>query len=246
MRTSKITLAALAVATIALSAPAEASHHHRTAQFGPGPGFIDAAAIPAYPSGHRAKVHRVRHQAVRHRVASTTSTHLADDEDDRAQRPSQAISVDGIARSIKTYTPEREAEVQSRVGCRNGTVRVSTAYGIGICVDPRFASRFQAFFAALKASGARVTNIVCQAYGHAPGSNHIGGGACDVNQTAKGRTIGPMYHAGGMIRAAGLYDGCAFRDCGHVEAMRGLYNYGGTRLSARSHYRHHRVRYAYR
>ena len=245
MRISRIILAALAVATVALSAPAEASHH-RTAQFGPGPGFVDAAAIPAYPSDRQARPRHPRSRAVARRAGKPATAHRADDELSRHERPSPDVSGDEIARSIKTYTPEREAEAQSRTGCRNGTVRVSTAYGIGICVDPRFASRFQAFFAALKASGARVTNIVCQAYGHAPGSNHVGGGACDVNQTAKNRTIGPMYHAGGMIRDAGLYDGCSFGDCGHVEAMRGLYNYGGTRLSARSHYRHHRVRYAYR
>ena len=121
--------------------------------------------------------------------------------------------------------------------CRNNTVREVTAYGIAICVDSRFASNFLSFFSALKSSGARVTSIVCQAYGHAPGSNHVGGGACDVNQRAKNRTIPAMYRAGAMIRAAGLYDGCAFRDCGHVEAMRGLGNYGGRTFAARAHRR---------
>lgn len=125
--------------------------------------------------------------------------------------------------------------------CRHNTIRVTTAFNLDICVDPRFAARFQAFFAALKSSGCHVTEIVCQAYGHAPGSNHIGGGACDVNQRAKNRTIACMYHASTMIRSAGLYDGCAFHDCGHVEAMRGLGNYGGTIVSARRH-RHHPVR----
>lgn len=121
--------------------------------------------------------------------------------------------------------------------CVHGTILVPTAYGIDICVDPRFAGRFQSFFQSLKDSGARVTEIICQAYGHAPGSNHIGGGACDVNQRARNRTIPAMYHAGALIRAAGLYDGCSFHDCGHVEAMRGLGNYGERTLSARS--RHH-------
>ena len=126
--------------------------------------------------------------------------------------------------------------------CVNNTIKVSTAYGIDICVDPTYASKFQAFFSALHSTGARVTSIICQAYGHAPGSNHIGGGACDVNQTARNRTIPAMYHAGSLIRAAGLYDGCSFRDCGHIEAMRGLGNYGGGRtLSAK---RHSRKQYA--
>lgn len=122
--------------------------------------------------------------------------------------------------------------------CAHNTVATQTAYGITICVDPVHASKFVAFFASLHARGVKVTNIVCQAYGHAPGSNHLGGGACDVNQRARNRTIPAMYHAGDLIRAAGLYDGCAFRDCGHVEAMRGLGHYGGTTLAARSHIRH--------
>jgi hypothetical protein len=117
-----------------------------------------------------------------------------------------------------------------------------TAYGIGICVDPRYASNFQSFFESLKASGAKVTNIVCQAYGHARGSNHDGGGACDVNQRRKNVTIPAMYHAGAMIRAAGLHDGCNFRDCGHIEAMTGLCNYG---QCSQYSVRHHR-RYASR
>lgn len=235
----RIIMAALAVATIAISAPAEA-RYHSTAQFSPGHGVIDAAAIPTYPTERQARSPHGHRQAINHRRWRDRM----DANGNKAQRASVEPRQAESAPSIKTYTPERQAEAQSRVGCRNGTVREVTAYGIGVCVDPRFASRFLAFFAALKASGARVTSIVCQAYGHVPGSNHIGGGACDVNQTAKNRTIQAMHHAGGMIRAAGLYDGCSFRDCGHVEAMRGLGNYGGTRLSARSH--HRRVRYAYR
>jgi hypothetical protein len=234
---SRITLATLAVATIAFSAPADA-RGHRTAQFGP---MFDAAAAPAYPMERQARTRHGRRQAVRHRRERVRLDANANEAQPAPVEPRQGES----GRSIKTYTPERQADAQSRVGCRNGTIRVSTAFGLGICVDPRFASKFQTFFSALKASGARVTAIVCQAYGHAPGSNHIGGGACDVNQTAKNRTIGAMYHAGDMIRAAGLYDGCSFSDCGHVEAMRGLGNYGGT-MSARRHHRHHHVRYAYR
>ncbi len=137
--------------------------------------------------------------------------------------------------------------------CRNGTVQRSTAFGIDVCVDPHFADKFVAFFSSLKASGCHVREIVCQAYGHRPGSNHVGGGACDVDQRAKNRTSSCMYHAGDMIKEAGLFDGCSFRDCGHVEAMRGLGHYGATRVYAarRSHHhyaavrRHHRVRLAY-
>jgi hypothetical protein len=131
-------------------------------------------------------------------------------------------------------------DANGNVSCAHDTVRVQTAYGISVCVDPRHSAKFLAFFASLKARGCEVHSIVCQAYGHAPGSNHIGGGACDVDQRARNRTSACMYHAGDLIRAAGLYDGCSFRDCGHVEAMRGLGNYGTTRTyAARSHHRRH-------
>lgn len=141
----------------------------------------------------------------------------------------------------KSVHHERLSSVEdanANKSCKHNTVARQTAYGIAICVDPTYADKFVGFFAALHARGVKVTQITCQAYGHAPGSNHIGGGACDVNQRARNRTIAAMYHAGDLIRAAGLYDGCAFRDCGHVEAMRGLGNYGGTRTySARSRHR---------
>lgn len=127
-------------------------------------------------------------------------------------------------------------DANANLACRNSTVQRQTAYGINICVDPVYADKFVNFFSALHARGVNVTDIVCQAYGHVRGSNHEGGGACDVNQTGKNRTIPAMYHAGDLIRAAGLYDGCSFRDCGHVEAMRGLGHYGFTRTyAARSH-----------
>lgn len=137
------------------------------------------------------------------------------------------------------HTYRHHGDANGNLICRNNTVERVTAYGIRICVDPRFAERFLTFFAGLKARGVRVTSIVCQAYGHAPGSNHIGGGACDVNQRARNRTIPAMYHAGDLIRAAGLYDGCSFRDCGHVEAMRGLGNYGSRTFAARRHRHSH-------
>jgi hypothetical protein len=29
---------------------------------------------------------------------------------------------------------------------------------------------------------------------------------------------------GDIIKKAGLYDGCSFKDCGHIEAVRGTHN----------------------
>jgi hypothetical protein len=129
--------------------------------------------------------------------------------------------------------------------CAHNTISVQTAYGISICVDPKHSDKFVKFFASLKERGCAVKEIVCQAYGHAPGSNHIGGGACDVDQRSRNRTSACMYHASDLIRAAGLYDGCSFRDCGHVEAMRGLGNYGTTRTYAARSHRHTRIARTY-
>lgn len=64
MRTSTIILTALAVAIIAISAPAEAKHHY-TAQRYSQP--LDVAAVPAYPIEH-ATAYRQPRQTARHRV----------------------------------------------------------------------------------------------------------------------------------------------------------------------------------
>ena len=106
-------------------------------------------------------------------------------------------------------------------------VTVQTAYGFNITVHPAYASKFQKFFALLKEHGYKVpANITkCWApYGtHVPGSNHYIGAACDI-QT--GWNCGPafVYHMDDIVKQAGLYSGCTFRDCGHVEAVRGTHN----------------------
>jgi hypothetical protein len=105
-------------------------------------------------------------------------------------------------------------------------VKVKTAYGFPITVHPIDAFKFLKFFALLKAHGYKVNpNIVgCDSPGgHTSGSNHHIGRACD-NQWARNKAPAYMYHVGALIRQAGLYDGCSFRDCGHVEAVRGLHN----------------------
>jgi len=33
-----------------------------------------------------------------------------------------------------------------------------------------------------------------------------------------------VYHMNDIVVQAGLYNGCSFRDCGHVEAVRGTHN----------------------
>lgn len=109
---------------------------------------------------------------------------------------------------------------------RAGMIRVITAYGKPITVNPVDASKFLKFFALLHERGYKINWGIVGCYasgGHKSGSNHHIGRACDI-QTGWNRAPDFMFHVGDLIRQAGLYDGCSFGDCGHVEAVRGLYN----------------------
>lgn len=86
MRTSTITLAALAVATIALSVPAEA-RHHRNAQFYP---IFDAAAAPAYPIEHQDRAPRAS-RAVSRSVEPAETAHHSQEEAEPARQPSHGL-----------------------------------------------------------------------------------------------------------------------------------------------------------
>jgi hypothetical protein len=105
-------------------------------------------------------------------------------------------------------------------------VTVQTAYGFNITVHPAYASKFLKFYALLKEHGYKVDARINRCFargGHVPGSNHYIGAACD-NQTGWNKAPAYMYHVGDLIRQVGLYDGCRFGDCGHVEAVRGTHN----------------------
>lgn len=105
-------------------------------------------------------------------------------------------------------------------------VTVQTAYGFTITVHPAYASNFLKFYALLKEHGYKVDARINKCFsrsGHISGSNHYIGAACD-NQYGHNRAPAYMYHVGDLIRQAGLYDGCSFGDCGHVEAVRGTHN----------------------
>jgi hypothetical protein len=105
-------------------------------------------------------------------------------------------------------------------------VTVQTAYGFNITVHPAYASKFLKFYALLKEHGYKVDARINRCFargGHVPGSNHYIGAACD-NQTGWNKAPAYMYHIGDLIRQVGLYDGCRFGDCGHVEAVRGTHN----------------------
>jgi hypothetical protein len=105
-------------------------------------------------------------------------------------------------------------------------VKVKTVQGIYITVHPAYAHKFLRLFEILAENKVNVPKdlVGCYARGHhVRGSNHYIGAACDI-QTGWNRTIPAMYHAGKWIKEAGLYDGCSFGDCGHVESIRGTHN----------------------
>ena len=106
-------------------------------------------------------------------------------------------------------------------------VTVQTAYGFNITVHPAYASKFQKFFALLKERGYKVPANITKCWAprgtHVPGSNHYIGAACDI-QTGWNRGPEFVYHMNDIVIKAGLFNGCSFRDCGHVEAVRGTHN----------------------
>jgi hypothetical protein len=164
-----------------------------------------------------------RHRHHRAQVTAYAVTGCEYDNDGRV------ICGKAVERYSKPAPRIRTASRSKRVVDANanrvtGLVTVNTAAGIKITVHPAFAHKFQTLIASLVAQGHKPRFITCYAKGHVSGSNHHWGGACDIDQTAWNRTSGFMYHAGNAIRSAGLYDGCSFRDCGHVEAMRGTHN----------------------
>jgi hypothetical protein len=106
-------------------------------------------------------------------------------------------------------------------------VTVQTAYGFNITVHPAYAGKFQKFFALLKEHGYKVPANITKCWAphgtHVAGSNHYIGAACDI-QTGWNRGPEFVYHMNDIVIQAGLYNGCTFRDCGHVEAVRGTHN----------------------
>ena len=106
-------------------------------------------------------------------------------------------------------------------------VTVQTAYGFNITVHPAYASKFQKFFALLKERGYKVPGNITKCWAphgtHVAGSNHYIGAACDI-QTGWNRGPQFVYHMNDIVEQAGLFNGCSFHDCGHVEAVRGTHN----------------------
>jgi hypothetical protein len=130
-------------------------------------------------------------------------------------------------RGRHTGTSERKPHHVVDANGNSMLVTVQTAYGFNITVHPSYASKFLKFFALLKERGYRVPANITRCWAprgtHVAGSNHYIGAACDI-QTGWNRGPAFVYHMDDIVKQAGLYSGCTFRDCGHVEAVRGLHN----------------------
>lgn len=214
--------------------------------------FLAAFAVPAQAKSAKVQISseqtydfsarrkRVVHRKVKRirtdRVPTMASTSCLSDNNGRTiclgaadsyqyAQPERTIVMHGTLTITKRIHKRTEAKRGGLIAdIKSRLVTVATAAGIKITVHPAFAAQFQAFIADLVSQGHKPRFITCYARGHVSGSNHHWGGACDVDQTGWNRTSAFMYHAGNTIRANGLYDGCSFRDCGHVEAMRGTHN----------------------
>jgi len=126
-----------------------------------------------------------------------------------------------------TGTSERKPHNVVDANGNRMLVTVQTAYDFNITVNPAYASKFLKFFALLKERGdkvpANITGCWAPRGTHVAGSNHYIGAACDI-QTGWNRGPAFIYHMDDIVKQAGLYSARTFRDCGHVEAVRGTHN----------------------
>jgi hypothetical protein len=129
--------------------------------------------------------------------------------------------------SSHVRTSERKSRRAVDANGNSLMVTVQTAYGFNITVHPAYASKFQKFFALLKERGYKVPANITKCWAphgtHVAGSNHYIGAACDI-QTGWNRGPQFVYHMNDIVEQAGLFNGCSFHDCGHVEAVRGTHN----------------------
>ncbi len=258
---TKIIMAALAVVSIAtLTVPAEA----RPRQAYQPPGWIDAAATPAYPlsqanSGYRAAsrmdanggpAYRTRRQAADARKAS--------------RRPSardSALQVDKPQEYVKPASPNEKLVTREAHEKGNSIVR-SHKTGAPARVSPRFAPIAQAVVDDLERGGATISFM--GGYRRGPcwsGGLHPCGLAIDLCQTARGVVDGrcnlPSRAEEARIAAAhGALSGGIWcnQDRGHIQLGKTAGACGSNLYSAVSKFktrrrhagRHHRVRYAWR
>jgi hypothetical protein len=168
-----------------------------------------SAALAA--NSHRHLSNRHPHQVAQHRAhAPRFASQHSTRRHARSHHP-QRIAVES-RQAFETLSQ------QANSGGPAGLVTVATAAGIPITIAGSMAARFQGFIADLVARGYRPRQIHCHANsGHVSRSNHYWGGACDFDQHGWGRTASAMYHVADLAGRWGLRDGCAFRDCGHID-----------------------------
>jgi len=152
------------------------------------------------------------------------------DNDGRCTTSNVTVSTAGQTPSLRVHhirTSERKPHHVVDANGNSMLVTVQTAYGFNITVHPAYASKFQKFFVLLKERGYKVTANITKCWAphgtHVPGSNHYIGAACDI-QTGWNRGPEFVYHMNDIVEQAGLFNGCSFHDCGHVEAVRGTHN----------------------
>ena len=211
-------LAALSLLTVLLVLPVQAGQRHRLsvlpAATCDNDGHCTTPSVPFTPVANNQTSRRKVH-AVKAPVAAPAETNTEG-----------AVTTEAAPTAAKVATaPAPVARARDANG-NNIMVTVQTAYGCNITVHPAYASKFLKFYALLKEHGYKVDARInkCFAHGgHVSGSNHYIGAACD-NQYGWNRAPAYMYHVGDLIRQAGLYDGCRFGDCGHVEAVPGTHN----------------------
>jgi hypothetical protein len=149
------------------------------------------------------------------------------DNDGRCTALNVAKPISSKAASGRHVTSESKLHRLVDANGNSIMVRVQTAYGFNITVHPAYADKFLKFFALLKDRGYKVPANITKCWAprgtHVAGSNHYIGAACDI-QTGWNRGPEFVYHMSDIVKQAGLYDGCSFHDCGHVEAIRGTHN----------------------
>ncbi len=214
---ARILLAALAVATIALTAPVNAKPRFAN-QNG---GFdnrigqkvnlgLDVAAIPAYPLVVGARTARNRGQPRSQRVASSRTRH-------EARKAAQVPSAPPLAeRTLSGYGAE---PASSAAPVLAGLIALDVAGGHRITVSQNFSGPIASLIADLYAHGYRFTRIKCAASRgqghHKSRSNHYTGDACDF--------FG-QHPPAQLVRNHGLRSGRDFADSMHVDNAR---NVGG-------------------
>lgn len=162
---TRFLLAALAVATIALTA-APVAAKQRTLRYVNAPSTIDVAAIPAYPTADAVRAGRQPSRAASRRVAASAPRHPGLEARMASPEARQGESTgSGVVRSAKT----------------GATARVA----------PRHRAKFQAYIDDLESRGAAVYYMGGLRRGRCSlASQHPCGGALDVCQDRRDRVSG--------------------------------------------------------